>query len=519
MPLYGSPGEQISYTVYPSTRDGAPPLVLLHGFTASAASFEANIAGLREHFELIVVELLGHGDSEAPAESAPYGPGPAVQRMLDLFDALGHEKVLLCGHSLGGAVALRLALDAPQRLSGLIIINSMSAAGTPEWREQARPGMLAMAARARAEGTDFMRKTRLYPAASKRLDERSRAMLMRDFDRLSANAVAGTAEALVLDVNSFERLGELAVPTLVVLGDRDAAFVASAPAFVARLPQQLVRTARIEGAGHAANIEQPAQFEAALLAFAAEIGVVPALAKKSNGPAGTMLTLVGAGLVIGGVALVAGAIFLAGRPSDSVPVAAEARSTTAATATPTVVSVVEGTRSAGPGNAAINAASASTSVTAPSNTASPAATPPPATAIPATRPAATPTPVRPTSTPAEADPETPTPLPSATPTPPRATPTRTPAGPVARLSGPDRLEPGQSGTFVDASSPGADVQQRAWSASAPASVIDQSNAAAIVVKFPDAGCYDVSLAVSFRGQPSAFSTSQTVAVGPNTLCQ
>jgi hypothetical protein len=72
---------------------------------------------------------------------------------------------------------------------------------------------------------------------------------------------------------------------------------------------------------------------------------------------------------------------------------------------------------------------------------------------------------------------------------------------------------------VDASSPGADVQQRAWSASAPASVIDQSNAAAIVVKFPDAGCYDVSLAVSFRGQPSAFSTSQTVAVGPNTLCQ
>ncbi|MEO9256574.1 MAG: alpha/beta fold hydrolase, partial [Tepidiformaceae bacterium] len=305
MPLYGSPGEQISYMVYPSAKDGAPPLVLVHGFTASAASFDANIAGLRKHFELIVVELLGHGDSEAPAESAPYGPGPAVQRLLDLFDALGHDKVLLCGHSLGGALALRLALDAPDRLLGLVVINSNSAAGTPEWREQARPGMATMAARVRAEGTDFMRKTRLYPAHSKRLDERSRAMLMRDFDRLSPDAVAGTAEALVVDVNAFERLDKLTVPTLIVLGDRDAPFVASAPAFVARLPQHLLRTARLEGAGHAANIEQPAEFEAAVLAFASELGLVPVPQSQPASRGGSTLTIAGAALVIGCVVLVA----------------------------------------------------------------------------------------------------------------------------------------------------------------------------------------------------------------------
>lgn len=521
MPLYGSPGEQISYTVYPSAKEGALPLVLVHGFTASAASFDANIAALRKHFELIVVELLGHGDSEAPAESTPYGPGPAVQRLLGLFDALGHEKVLLGGHSLGGALALRLALDAPDRLLSLIIINSNSAAGTPEWREQARPGMTTMAARARAEGTEFMRKTRLYPAHSKRLDERSREMLMRDFDRLSPDAVAGTAEALVLDVNAFERLGELAVPTLIVLGDRDAPFVASAPAFVARLPQHLVRTARLEGAGHAANIEQPVEFEAALLAFVSELGLLPAPESNPVRRRGTTLTMAGAGLVIGGVALVASALFLASRPSSSVPADAAAPAATA-TATPTreVITAVAGTRVAGPGNPTVIAANAS--ATAAALAVSPTASTPTtvaATATPTTRPAATPTRMATaTATPTERPTEIPTPSPTpATPAAIPATPTR--IGPAAVVRGPERVEVGQSGTFVDGSSPGTDVQQRAWSVSAPATVIDQSNAAVIVVKFPNAGCYYISLSVSFKNQPSVFSASQPVAVGANTFCQ
>ena len=120
MALFGTPGERIAYEVYPSEAAGAPRLMLLHGFTASAASFEANIADLRRNFEVITVELLGHGKSDAPADSAAYGPAPAVARILGLMDHLGRERVLLCGHSLGGAVGLRLALDAPDRLSGLV---------------------------------------------------------------------------------------------------------------------------------------------------------------------------------------------------------------------------------------------------------------------------------------------------------------------------------------------------------------------------------------------------------------
>ena len=274
--------------------------MLVHGFTASAASFDANIQGLRKRFTVVTAELLGHGDSDAPADPDAYGPRKAVVRLLRLFSELGYGRVLLCGHSLGAALALRLALEAPESLSGLILINSNSAAGTPEWREQVRPRMDELAARVRAEGTGFLRDTRLYPAQSKRLDERSRALLVQSFDRLTPEGVAGTAEALTVDVNAFEHVPELRVPTLVVLGDRDADFVRTAPGLLAQMPAGIARLVQLHGAGHAANIEQPEAFEAAVIGFATEVGVLdplPAPRAVARGET-RYLALSGAGAVL-----------------------------------------------------------------------------------------------------------------------------------------------------------------------------------------------------------------------------
>ncbi|MCL6645611.1 MAG: alpha/beta fold hydrolase, partial [Dehalococcoidia bacterium] len=274
MPLYGEPGQRIAYERYPHA-GGGPPIYLLHGFTASASSFAANIAALREQFTVVTVELLGHGGSDAPDDPALYGPGPAVERILGLMDALGDERVLLCGHSLGGAVAVQCALAAPERFAGLVIINSASAAGTPAWAEAARAGMAELAARVRAEGTGFLKRTRLYPAHSRRLDERSRELLTRDFDRLTPAGLAGTAEGLIPFVNAFERLPELQVPVLVVAGQRDRDFMEVLPGFLAQLPHGLARVVELPEAGHAANLEQPREFEAAVVGFAREIGYLP----------------------------------------------------------------------------------------------------------------------------------------------------------------------------------------------------------------------------------------------------
>ncbi|MEO6397643.1 MAG: alpha/beta fold hydrolase [Tepidiformaceae bacterium] len=521
MPLFGTPGERIGYTVY--TRPGAPPILLVHGFTASSASFAANVPALGERFEVITTDLLGHGASDAPADSPPYRPGAAVARLLALLDHLGHEKVLLCGHSLGAALCLRLALDAPQRLAGLILINSMSAAGTPEWREDARPGMETMAARLRSEGSDFLRQTRLYPAHSKRLDSQSRELLVDAFDAAAAEGLAGTGEALVIDVNSFERLSELAVPTLVVVGDRDKQFAEVAPAFIARMPGGLVREVHLQEAGHAANIEQPREFEAAVFAFAEELDYfrtapsgLPAaaalVAQAKFARWGGALTAVGGALVVGGIALLVGSFFVSRGDGDSTSVAASADD---ATSTTTSLSLVAGTRSVGPSPVATSAAD--TPTPAPSS-ATPAETA--TTAVPATpantAPTATPRPNSPaTTTPTQAPTSTPEPTATVTPLPPTPTattppPTPTPSGARVSISGPGAAPLGSGVSFVASASGAAVIGQPRWTAGGGS--VSTANVYAPVVTFSQSGCQAVSVTFTFTGGVQK-TASTLVAVG------
>ena len=97
MPLFGAPGERIAYQVYDHP-DDAPPILLIHGFTASSASFLANIQDLRRNFTVVTVDLLGHGQSEAPAELDPYQPEAAIARIVG-----GHEASIGLHRSVGFA--------------------------------------------------------------------------------------------------------------------------------------------------------------------------------------------------------------------------------------------------------------------------------------------------------------------------------------------------------------------------------------------------------------------------------
>lgn len=479
MPLFGEPGQRIAYERYPHPA-GSPPLYLLHGFTASAASFAANIEALRRHFTVVTVELLGHGGSEAPDDPALYAPEAAVGRILALADALGDARILLCGHSLGGAVAVRCALAAPERFAGIVIINSASAAGTPAWAERVRPGMLQLAERVRREGIDFLRATRLYPAHGRRLDPRSRELLTRDFDRLQPAGLAGTAEALIPSVNAFERLPELQVPVLVVAGQRDRDFMEVLPAFLAQLPHGLARVIGLPEAGHAANLEQPREFEAALVAFAREIGFLPPeLVREPTRQQGGSSTLsaVGGLLVAAGLGMLAAALVMAALDrggNGNEFVSAEPEATPTAGFTP--VTAVAGTRTAVPlpaGGIATPSPGAGTSPTAaPAGTAT--STPQPATATPAAaavQPTATPTPTA-----------SPTPAPTATPT-----PTPTPGGPHAAISGPTRVAVGASATYYDASQP---TPLRVTWVTPNGTFRDVHG---VTITFPSEGCYGITL--------------------------
>ncbi len=520
VPYYGEPGQRIAYDVYEGP-PGAPPLLLIHGFTASSASFLSNIRGLRQHFTVVTTDLLGHGLSEAPEDPALYTPEATVARLSALIDHLGHNDVLLCGHSLGGAVALRFALDVPHKVAGLVVINSNSAAGTPEWRENVQPGLLAMAARVREEGTGFLKGSRLYPASSSRLPADARELLTADFESLTPAGVAGTAESLVAGVNAWERLPELAVPTLIVIGDRDADFVASAPEFLERLPARQTRWVTLEGAGHAANLESPEEFNAALVGFAEEIAYVapapvpvaaPAPA-RGGGVVNMALTAVGSLLVIAGVALLVAAIFFNGDGDTAAsPAVAEGP-----TATPTTVDQVASERTPGPGNVSPTSqpAEPTESPTAESEaTAVPTATEEPVadtpTPVPAPTQASIPTPVvedeEPTLEPTPEPTLEPTEV-TATPTPEPPTPT---PGPFVAVGGPQSTHVGVPVTFSASAHENPDFGWR-WSG-----CLQGLGSSTCTATFVEAGCFPVTAIGRFADGERA--STHMVAVG-GAVCQ
>jgi hypothetical protein len=290
---------------------------------------------------------------------------------------------------------------------------------------------------------------------------------------------------------------------LLVVGDRDADFAPNAAAFASRFPVGMVRVAHLPEAGHAANIEQPREFEAAITGFARLIGYLPAMPARAGGVAGPrLMTTLGGALVVGGIGLLAAAIFLNGGDGggDSPLLAAPAPAEdTPVAATPTPEEATAGTRTAGPLNA--GGAGASPSAAA-SPTAIPTATgttlPATATATPTTRPAGQAAPAN-----------TPTPAPTATPTEePTPEPTATPTGPYAAISGPTAAEVGEPAVFYDASAPHDEVLKQTWTT--PTGTV--SWVAGVSVSFPSPGCYTVALTALFKDGTSQ-TASHAVSVG------
>jgi len=107
---------------YVEQGDG-PPVVLVHGLGASTFSFRRNIPELARHFHVIALDLMGFGYSERPARG-DYSLTAHATRLADFIYAVGLDRATVVGHSMGGAVALRAAVEYPERIERLILVAS-----------------------------------------------------------------------------------------------------------------------------------------------------------------------------------------------------------------------------------------------------------------------------------------------------------------------------------------------------------------------------------------------------------
>ena len=102
-----------------------PALLLIHGLGASTFTFRRILPDLARRFRVVAVDLKGFGFSERPA-AGDYSLSAQAALVRQVMDQLGVEKASVLGHSMGGAVAMRLALAYPERVERLILASSAS---------------------------------------------------------------------------------------------------------------------------------------------------------------------------------------------------------------------------------------------------------------------------------------------------------------------------------------------------------------------------------------------------------
>ncbi|MCH7578815.1 MAG: 2-succinyl-6-hydroxy-2,4-cyclohexadiene-1-carboxylate synthase [Chloroflexi bacterium] len=249
-----------------------PALLLLHGFTGSNAMWTPHLAAF-EGFTTVSVDLLGHGESDAPPTPNRYRMERCVDDLTSLLNHLEIERVAVLGYSMGGRVALQLALRAPGRLWALVLESASPGIDDDAEREDRVRSDAALADEIERNGIDaFVDRWQALPlfASQSRLSAAAREELRRQRLRNSpvglANSLRGAGagqEAPVLN-----RLGEIRIPTLLIAGALDQKYVALARKMSDALP--CARTQIVSDAGHATHLEQPEAFDRVVREFLRE---------------------------------------------------------------------------------------------------------------------------------------------------------------------------------------------------------------------------------------------------------
>ena len=224
-------------------------LVLVHGFTQTRRSWDAVRDTLTGDFDTVAVDAPGHGGSSG--ERLDLVAGAAA------IGSTGGEATYI-GYSMGGRFALRLAVDRPDLVRRLVLVSSTAGISDTAERAARRAADERLATDLERDGVEAFLERWLarplfagLPAEAAQLGERS------------SNTVAGLASSLRLAGTGaheplWDRLGELALPVLLVVGADDAKFVGIAECMTAAIPR--AELAVVPGAGHTVHLEQPAQF-------------------------------------------------------------------------------------------------------------------------------------------------------------------------------------------------------------------------------------------------------------------
>jgi 3-oxoadipate enol-lactonase/4-carboxymuconolactone decarboxylase len=235
-----------------------PPLVLLNSIGTDIGLWDRVVPLLLSDFRVLRLDTRGHGASDAPG--GDYSLAMLAADVVAVMDAPGIARAAIAGVSLGGMIAMQLALDRPERVSALALICTSATMDTASWAARVET--------VRVQGTgaiaDMAVRRFLSPGFASRHPDVAEAL--RHAIAVQPDTGYAGAAAAIRDMTLAGQISRIAAPTMVVTGALDVStpYAGHGDILVATIPH--ARDVGIEGA-HLAPIEAPASLAAALRRF------------------------------------------------------------------------------------------------------------------------------------------------------------------------------------------------------------------------------------------------------------
>ncbi|QOR65983.1 2-succinyl-6-hydroxy-2,4-cyclohexadiene-1-carboxylate synthase [Cytobacillus suaedae] len=250
-------------TYYVEIRGKGSPLLFLHGFTGSSQNWMPIVSMLEDSYQCILIDILGHGRTDSPPDSSLYDIERVSSDINSILEELLIEKITLIGYSMGGRLALAMAVNYPQRIEKLILESSSPGLQLESERKIRTKNDEKLANDISQNGikwfVDYWEQIPLFETQHSLSTETKKAIRHQ---RLNNNKTGLVNSLIGMGTGSqpsyWDRLNQLEIPVLLICGEIDQKFCEIAKQMSKKLPNAKVE--KITGVGHAIHVEHPKFF-------------------------------------------------------------------------------------------------------------------------------------------------------------------------------------------------------------------------------------------------------------------
>ena len=247
------------------------PLLLIHGFTGSVDAWgEESLRGLAQGFQVVAVDLLGHGASDSSEDPQRYSIDEMLRDLCQVLDAAAIDKARWLGYSMGGRIALAGAIRKPSRVSALVLESASPGLASERERQARRRADEALAEGILRGGmeafVDHWMGLPLFATQGKlppRVQEANRERRLQNKPEALAACLRGNGTGV--QPSFWEELDSIRVPTLLLAGEEDRKFQEIARRMSEKMPRAELRL--IPRSGHSIHLENPFAWLAAVRTF------------------------------------------------------------------------------------------------------------------------------------------------------------------------------------------------------------------------------------------------------------